>query len=291
MTIKRSPFNNAQRYFITAKKATPLLQLLKANLNHPNPELIIQSQGVHGEKKRLTNPHELIQKGQTIRVYITQNQGRIYELKKTEIILETAHFIIVNKPAGLTTVPDRSNATYNLQKSVHLYLEKQGSSYTPQPLNRLDFMVSGLVLFSKTKVAEKNLFQQMRNLKIKKAYLAKLDKLSSQNYPSCLRIKDYIGFGKKAYLRTEKTEPNLKVAHSLFIKTRQTDTQVHYLVVLFTGKRHQIRAHCAKYLSPISGDDLYGSRRRYDDFHLDLSCIALNFTYEKKRYRIRLPGL
>ena len=127
----------------------------------------------------------------------------------------------------------------------------------------------------------------MKAGKIKKAYTAILEKRPGVEYKNCLRIQDYIGFRKKAFVTTEPSDDSLKPTHSLFVKKEETEKTVKYTVILLTGKRHQIRIHSSTYLSPICGDDLYGSKIKYDDYHTDLYCTALNFTYNNTRYRLR----
>lgn len=286
-----NPYGNAKRYFVTAKTPCTLEELVTKHLPDLNFSLILHSKGIHLNKKRLTEANAPLQKGDTVTVYVAPDQGKLYPLSSKDIHLDTPDFIVVHKPTRLTTVPDRSNDTYNLQKSVEMYLNSKGNTYRPQPMNRLDFMVAGLVIFSKNKAGEKTLFAMMKEGKIKKGYTAFLEKKEDHAYPNCLRIKDHIGFHKKAILSPNPMDtPPSKPAHSLFIKKQENATTIHYTVILFTGKRHQIRAHAATYLAPICGDGLYGSTVQFDNYHIALYCTALNFTYNTMRYRLRYPA-
>ena len=75
--------------------------------------------------------------------------------------------------------------------------------------------------------------------------------------PDCLRVKDKLSFLKKA-----KVSHDGKPSHTLFLKHKHDgqSNAVTYSAIIFTGRRHQIRAHAAHYLSPIRGDSFYGEQ-------------------------------
>lgn len=275
-------FHNARKSFMTAKIATTVGELLKQHLPQTTtPEIVFEAGGVWLDRKRAPSLDHPLEKGDTLRVYIAPLQGKTYVLESSMVVLEHADFMIVYKPAGLTTVCDRSNLTYNLTAAVAAYYKKRKINYVPSPIMRLDYLVDGLVIYPKHKDAERTLFQMMKDHKIKKYYVAKLEK--SENPPRCKRTSDHLDFIHKTV-----ASPTGKKAESLFILRNQTSDYDEYGVVLFTGRRHQIRFHAATYLQPILHDSLYGKGNVNDPQPLGLTAMALNFTYKGKRFRVRL---
>jgi 23S rRNA-/tRNA-specific pseudouridylate synthase len=273
-------YGNAKKYFITAKKNTPILELLAQNLpSVPNPEIILESGGIWLEKTRLANPAQIINTKQTILVYVCPTQGKIYQLTNN-IVFEDKNLFIVNKPAGITSISDRSNIKYNLTYGVKLHFQKLNLNYNPSAINRLDFMVQGLVIYAKNKETEKQLFRIMEQRKIGKIYLATLAHFP--NPPKYLRIKDTLGFQRKTFLSKEG-----KAAHSLFIHRKTLAEGELYSVITFTGRRHQIRFHASKYLAPIIGDEFYGSKIPTPNQVIKLFAHGYNLTLNNKRYKIR----
>jgi phosphoribosylaminoimidazolecarboxamide formyltransferase/IMP cyclohydrolase len=63
--------------------------------------------------------------------------------KNIDIIFENKHFVAVNKPAGMLSIPDRMQSETSLKD---ILIEKYGSAFT---VHRLDKETSGIILFAK----------------------------------------------------------------------------------------------------------------------------------------------
>jgi 23S rRNA-/tRNA-specific pseudouridylate synthase len=276
-------FSNARKFFITAKTDSPIADLLHHHLP-PGTDIqtVLDSGGVWLDRKRITQPDKVITAGLTVVAYVARNQGRRYTVPAEHIVYEDDNLIAVYKPAGVTSQSDRSDMHYNLTAGIAAYFRSRGLYYAPSPINRLDYMVSGICLYPKHKAAEKYLFRLTRERAIHKWYKAWLPK--QPELPRCLRVKDTLSHLGKAYL-----DPAGQPAHSLFIKTQETNTAVCYSVFIFTGRRHQIRFHAAQYLAPILGDSLYGSNIKLPGESIGLVAFGYNFHYRNDKIRVRLP--
>lgn len=272
------------RFFITAKEDTPLLKLLSMNLpSQYNAEVVIASGGAWKDRKRVTNQEIIIRAQETIKVHIGDIQGKFYTLDKEQVIFENDDFLAVYKPCDLNVHAVPTSVHYHLSYGVDGYLRSQGISFESTPITRLDRPVEGLVLFAKNKPAERKLFEAVKKRKIKKWYMAALEKKSEN--PKYLRIQDTIGSdGRRTLLDTEG-----KASHSLFIKSASLETADIYSVFIFTGRRHQIRFHASHYIAPIIGDTLYGSSVSLPPDEIALMCRGYNIPYRRQTLRIRLP--
>jgi 23S rRNA-/tRNA-specific pseudouridylate synthase len=291
-SLKESLFGNAKKFFITAKEKTTALELIENELKSCTipVSVILDSGGVWLDKKRISNHDVIIEKNQVCRIYVCPTQGLKFEVTKEHIIFETNEFMVLNKPAQITVSADRSNTRWNLTYGLQQYFMKNNNNYNPTPITRLDFMVSGLVLYAKNKQIEKQLFKLTMNRKIHKLYRVFLE--PNHELPKCIRTKDTLSFTNKAH-----KDPNGKPAHTLFFLHKKESSHYIYNAILFTGRRHQIRFHASQYLTPIIGDEYYKSQqpafptetiKLSHPSQIMLFAYGYNFKLYGKKYKIRL---
>lgn len=194
------------------------------------------------------------------------------------IAYEDDYLVIINKPSGILSVPGKSD----LPDMYSMMQEKYPNAEEPMIVHRLDMATSGVLLFTKTKEANKFMQQQFIKKTITKRYVALLDgNLESDegeiDLPLRLDLDDRprqlvcFEYGKEA-----KTK--YKVVDRLYVKTR-----IHFFPI--TGRTHQLRVHAAHpdgLNMPIIGDDLYGKR----DSRLHLHAEEITFVHPKTRERM-----
>lgn len=190
--------------------------------------------------------------------FITQHNG-----DNLNIIYQDSDIIVVDKPAGMLSVPGKNDAP-----SV-LSLLQQKMEDNIFPVHRLDMDTSGLMVFVRNKKAQRNLQRQFETHSIVKRYIALLERkpdseqgtislpLSPDMADRPRQMVDY-RHGKQAL-----THYRLCTSPSTPMR-RQFLTVGDNLVELspLTGRTHQLRVHCAHpdgLASPIVGDRLYGT--------------------------------
>lgn len=159
--------------------------------------------------------------------------------------------VIVNKPAGLLSVPGRGE---DKQDSM---LHRLQSEYPDaQTVHRLDMDTSGILLFARHADAQRAMSRLFEQRRIHKTYLAWVwgvpkEARGSVNLPL---IADW------------PNRPRQKIDYTLG-KPALTHYQLltanpqHSLVQLepVTGRSHQLRLHMSALGHPILGDPLYGT--------------------------------
>jgi len=189
-----------------------------------------------------------------------------------ETIYEDEWLVVINKPAGLLSVPGKDAD----QVSVYQLMRQRYSEATgPLIVHRLDMATSGLLLIAKTKEIHQNLQDQFCKRLIRKRYVALLNgvlppahgtidlPLSPNPLDRPRQIVDHEQ-GKSAITR-------YRIESSINQQTR-------VLFFPITGRTHQLRVHAAHpegLNCPIVGDELYGKK----DSRLFLHAEYLEFKH------------
>ena len=172
--------------------------------------------------------------------------------KDIEIVYEDAWLVVVNKPAGMLSVPGREGLTSVAERMRRRYPTATG----PLVVHRLDRDTSGLMLIALNEEVYRQLQQQFIRHQVRKRYVAVLEDngqplaghghidlpLSPHPTDRPRQQVDYLQ-GKRAY-----TEYSRQGRHRVALYPH-------------TGRTHQLRVHCAHPQGlgrPIQGDPLYG---------------------------------
>ncbi|WP_430609447.1 RluA family pseudouridine synthase [Enterococcus sp. DIV0876] len=195
-----------------------------------------------------------------------------------EIVFEDDHLLIVNKPAGVSSIPAQYHPNGTMANRVKAYYRKQ--QYPNQVIHvvtRLDRDTSGLMLFAKHGFAHAKMDVQLREKKVIKKYQAlvagKLAVLANHgeiNQPiardlTSLLKRKVASEGKPA--RTEYWLSRINAQWAL------VDIQLH------TGRTHQIRVHFSAIGCPLLGDEMYGGRMDLGIDRQALHCCQLQFLH------------
>lgn len=180
----------------------------------------------------------------------------IHHDTKLEILYEDEWLIIVNKPAGMLSVPGKLEIESVFGILHKLYPDATG----PMIVHRLDMATSGIMLVAKTKTVHQNLQTQFENRTIKKRYAALLEgNIHSDNgiidLPVCANPNDR----PRQTVNTEYGKP--AITRYEVIKHIGNRTLISFYPI--TGRTHQLRVHAAHHLglnAPIVGDELYGEK-------------------------------
>lgn len=204
---------------------------------------------------------------------------------KLDILYEDDYLLVIDKPAGMLSVPGKGDMDSVYQRLRILYPEATG----PIIVHRLDMATSGLLLAAKTKEAHQNLQAQFKNRTVQKRYIALLDGVVSQDegeirLPLCPdpldRPRQIVSeeFGKPALTR-------FRVLERVTGKT---------LIAFYpqTGRTHQLRVHAAHPLGlhcPILGDELYGRKAERLYLHAEYVAFTHPITSERIEIRAKVP--
>lgn len=200
------------------------------------------------------------------------------------IIFENLNLVAVDKPAGMLSVPSRDRQ--DSRGIVGLELQQQLKTQL-FPIHRLDFEVSGILLFAKNSQTHKRWQDLFQSRKVEKTYEAISVHPDSKNIPekfrSIFQSLDLKAEESKWECRLEKGKRRVFEANrgkaSVTLARVLREVQGSELVQFtddlsggqslllwqmkpITGRSHQLRYELFRHGCPILGDALYGSQVR-----------------------------
>ncbi|MBP5529224.1 MAG: RluA family pseudouridine synthase [Lachnospiraceae bacterium] len=207
-------------------------------------------------------------------------------LRNIEIVFEHEDFMIVNKPEGVLTQKDKSNAASLNEWCIGYLLsknfldEKSLKEFKPSVLNRLDRNTRGLVIFGKTLAGSQRLSELIKKRDLKKYYFAKTEGGCNLNglYKAYLS-KDEKSNKVTIYDDIKDIPDNIKYSPiSTKINVLKTGKDYSLLEIeLITGKSHQIRAHLSHLGFPLLGDIKYNGKTDSENRFQDLCAYKIEF--------------
>jgi 23S rRNA pseudouridine1911/1915/1917 synthase len=183
------------------------------------------------------------------------------------IIFENEDFIVLNKPSGLLSIPDREGKDISLKI---LLQEKYEQVFT---VHRLDKHTSGIIVFAKNEETHKHLSRQFEERQTEKIYVGLVigsppDKKGSINKPIA---ENTVKRGVMLiHQRGKESLTDYEVLEDFGIYSWM-QFRIH------TGRTHQIRVHMKDMGHPIVCDELYG-----DGKPILLSSLKSKFKLSKK---------
>jgi 23S rRNA pseudouridine1911/1915/1917 synthase len=178
------------------------------------------------------------------------------------------HIVVVDKPAGLLSVPwDDERDT--LLQIAHAHMRRQlGQRHLPplRVVQRLDKETSGVMVFARTRTAERHLSGLLRSHDIERRYVALCEgRVTSRSHESYLMADR--GDGRRGSFRGSNPPRNAKrsithVAAKQVFERPGADAVTLVGCTLETGRQHQIRIHLAEAGHPLVGERVYGDLRR-----------------------------
>ncbi|MBP5481386.1 MAG: RNA pseudouridine synthase [Paludibacteraceae bacterium] len=195
-----------------------------------------------------------------------------------EIVWEDDYVVVVNKPAGVLSVPGKSDT-----QSVYSFVRKRYPEATgPLVVHRLDMSTSGLMVVAKTKEVHQALQKQFNDHTIQKRYVALLQgELSTESGTICLPICPDVEH-RPCQMVSERYGKYALTEYEV-IGRKEGVTRVYFYPK--TGRTHQLRLHAAHAQGlgmPIVGDELYGKKAD----RLYLQAQRIEFTHPVTGERI-----
>ncbi|EOL44776.1 RluA family pseudouridine synthase [Enterococcus phoeniculicola] len=195
-----------------------------------------------------------------------------------DIVFEDDHLLIVNKPAGVSSIPAQYHPNHTMANRVKAYYKKQGyANQVIHVVTRLDRDTSGLMLFAKHGFAHAKLDVQLRAKNFVKKYQA-LVSGENEHLNRHDEIIQPIGRDYSSLLKRKVTEEGQYAKTEYWLEKIQDEIAL-VDIQLHTGRTHQIRVHFSAIGCPLLGDEMYGGRLDLGITRQALHCYELQFSH------------
>lgn len=190
------------------------------------------------------------------------------------ILYEDRDYLIVNKPAGVASVPAHRLPENTLANRVKGYYRRQHyQNEVVHITTRLDRDTSGIVLFAKHHFAHSIIDHQLKEHAMRKMYLAVV---SGQLADDHGWLDQPIGRAADSFIKRTVT-PDGRASLTEYWVVKRLPKMTVVRVRLHTGRTHQIRVHFAAAGHPLIGDELYGGPANAAIDRQALHCMQLQF--------------
>ena len=195
-----------------------------------------------------------------------------------DILYEDASILVVNKPAGLLTVPGKLEGRQDC-----LITRLQAARWDALTVHRLDCDTSGVIIFARTKQAQGFLGQEFEQRRAQKTYVARLNGTLS---PDTGTVDLPLGSDWEYRPRQKVDHQKGRPAVTDWQVISRTDTETRVRLTPHTGRSHQLRVHMLALGHPILGDQIYAPETLADHSRLMLHAETLSLHHPATKERV-----
>lgn len=203
-----------------------------------------------------------------------------------QIVFQNESFVVCDKPALVLSVPAREKTDQRYCLGLELQKEMQTQVF---PVHRLDFEVSGLILYALNSQAHKASQNWFESKKIQKKYVAYTTLQNFMHWPENVNTDKTvidISEGKKFHWNSRI----LKGKRRSFLSEQGENAETKAMITNVgkdelcwelspvTGKSHQLRLELSRHGFPIHGDQLYGSTVKWKQPGIALRAFSLDLS-------------
>lgn len=209
------------------------------------------------------------------------------DVAEPKILFENEWFCVVDKPAGMLSVPGKG-AVVSLQQWLQ---QRYGQERDVKVAHRLDQDTSGLIVATFGPVAYKVMQKLFATRLAKKSYIADLEgdyRLKGLERTGRIELPLSPDFLDRPRQRVDFTDGRPAVTEYEFLDSSEGLSRVCFHPL--TGRTHQLRMHAASASGlgmPIVGDRLYGHRA--DRLHLHARSLEFTFPPDGRHYVFDSP--
>lgn len=253
----------------TAQHAQALSSLVRSALDVPwaVAKKLCQRGKVLVNGAPITDPGHRVAAGSEVTVRpeapsAARADGPTLHLTRERLLYADAHLVVVDKPAGISTVPFDAGERDTLVDRLSVALHRWGLAPAHAPLfvvHRLDKETSGALVFGRTWVAKRHLADLFRRHDVDRVYLALVHGYIEREATIETVLLEDRGDGLRGSARGRTgAQGKRAVTHIKPVAQLPREGGATLLEVrLETGRQHQIRIHLSERGHPLVGERVY----------------------------------
>lgn len=289
--IYKSEENNykpGDYFHLEVKEERGLLEFLLENVKESRSKIkaTLQGRGIKVNGKTVTQFDFPLKPGMKVAVSKTKKNQHGFKSRYVKIVYEDRWLVVVEKNVGILSMA-AGHSSLNVKSVLDDYFHRSRQRCRAHVVHRLDRDTSGLMVYAKDTEVEQEMEHNWHDIVYDRRYVAVVSgEMEDDEGTIANWLKD-----NKAYVTYSSPYDNggkYAVTHFHVLK-RTTD---HSLVEfrLETGRKNQIRVHCADMGHPVCGDTKYGNGN--DPLHrLCLHAYRLCFFHPVTRKRMEFETM
>lgn len=232
----------------------------------PKESTVLEALAVIQPDSSMTTLRSLLKEGRVsvdgkkvIKANIKLKEGQELDIKEKlryvrglNILYVDAHFVVVDKPAGLLSV----STDFETRRTVYAFLKEEFHPRKVYVVHRLDQETSGVMVFALSEPGLDRLKELFKKHDIERCYTALVEgrvKPAEGTWECYLWEDDYY----RVHVTEDPDKGELAITNYRVTgnsrKLSRLDIRLH------TGKKNQIRVHCSQAGHPVVGDEKYGA--------------------------------
>lgn len=206
---------------------------------------------------------------------------------RIRIVFEDKDLVVIEKTAGLLTVPSAEVLHETAETFLNTYLGGRAGDRRIHHVHRLDRDTSGVLVFAKNTWTRDRLQKQFAAHDIDRVYIAIVHGKLSE--PSGT-FRSFLAEDRDLKVRSvgNGAEGKEAITHYRTIASGRRFSILE--VTIETGRRNQIRVHLAEAGHPVVGDTMYGKGRDESLGRLGLHAKELGFVHPRTGARVRFTA-
>lgn len=280
-----------------------LPKALKKEISNSKIRRLILSGNVYVKSNQIRNPAFILFPSSNIDVSV--DEGKLffektpddikYDVSEKDVLYEDEFIILVNKPPFFPTEAGMVGSRDNLHAAIVRYLHGKKPELRNPPyagiMHRLDRETSGVILFTKSREANKNSHDMFESHTARKTYIALVSQKGNgkvkENFSVEMKMVRISGKTQAAKWGEDQRNGQDSRTDFKILKRFEKNEKTYFLVECkpLTGRTHQIRVHLSSVNLPIVGDELYGGENA-NRIHLHANSLEFPHPISNEKMKI-----
>ena len=263
-----------------------LLETLKKE-SRSKIKATLQGRGIKVNGKQVTQYNYPLKPGMKVAVSKSKKNDT-FKSRYLKIVYEDRHLVVVEKNVGILSMA-AGHASLNVKTVLDDYFRRTRQRCTAHVVHRLDRDTSGLMIYAKDIEVEQLFERDWHHIVYDRRYVAVVSGEMEEDGGTVANwLKD-----NKAYVTYSSPVDNggkYAITHFHTLKRTVEHSLVEFR--LETGRKNQIRVHCADMGHPVCGDMKYGNG---DDplnrlcLHAYVLCFYHPITHRRMEFETPIP--
>ncbi|ALO49241.1 RluA family pseudouridine synthase [Hoylesella enoeca] len=263
-----------------------LLETLKKE-SRSKIKATLQGRGIKVNGKQVTQYNYPLKPGMKVAVSKSKKNDT-FKSRYLKIVYEDRHLVVVEKNVGILSMA-AGHASLNVKTVLDDYFRRTRQRCTAHVVHRLDRDTSGLMIYTKDIEVEQLFERDWHHIVYDRRYVAVVSGEMEEDGGTVANwLKD-----NKAYVTYSSPVDNggkYAITHFHTLKRTVEHSLVEFR--LETGRKNQIRVHCADMGHPVCGDMKYGNGDNPLNrlcLHAYVLCFYHPITHRRMEFETPIP--